>query len=96
MTGWLQKDASKVTGPLFQLNLDILGLVYTVGLIVPAAFHWHAHLTVSAAAILAVENLVFIGVPAKYRAMTSVIMSDVLSLVIVFIVYGRMFLKPAP
>ena len=76
------------------MALGILELVCTVGLIVPAAFHWRPTLTVVAAAILAVESLVFIGVHAKYREITPIIMSAVLGLLMAFIAYGRMVLKP--
>ncbi len=47
--------------------LGILELVCTVGLIVPAAFRWYPTLTVIAAAALALESLVFVGVHVKYR-----------------------------
>jgi hypothetical protein len=48
--------------------LGILELVCAAGLIVPAAFHWNAALTVVAATVLAIESLVFIGVHAQRRA----------------------------
>ena len=76
------------------MALGILELVCTVGLIVPAAFHWHPALTVVAATVLAIESLVFIGVHAKYREITSIILSGVLGLLMAFIAYGRMVLKP--
>jgi uncharacterized membrane protein len=76
------------------LVLGILELVCAVGLIVPAACHWRPGLTVVAAAVLAIESLVFIGVHAKYREMTPIIMSAVLGLLMAFIVYGRMVLIP--
>jgi uncharacterized membrane protein YphA (DoxX/SURF4 family) len=76
------------------LALGILELVCTAGLIVPDAFHWHPPLTVVAATVLAIESLVFIGVHAKYREITPIIMSGVLGLLMAFIAYGRMFLKP--
>jgi hypothetical protein len=76
------------------MALGILELVCTVGLIVPAALHWQPVLTVVAAAILAIESLVFIGVHAKYREVTPIIMSGVLGLLMAFIAYGRMFLNP--
>jgi uncharacterized membrane protein YphA (DoxX/SURF4 family) len=76
------------------MALGILELVCTVGLIVPAAFHWRPALTVVAAAALAIESLVFIGVHAKYHEITSIIMSGVLGLLMAFIAYGRMVLKP--
>jgi uncharacterized membrane protein YphA (DoxX/SURF4 family) len=74
--------------------LGLLELVCTVGLIVPAAFHWHPALTVVAATVLAIESLVFIGVHAKYHEITSIILSGVLGLLMAFIAYGRMVLKP--
>jgi uncharacterized membrane protein YphA (DoxX/SURF4 family) len=76
------------------MTLGILELVCTVGLIVPAAFHWQPRLTVLAAVILAVESLVFIGVHVKYRETTPIILSGVLGLLMAFIAYGRVFLKP--
>jgi uncharacterized membrane protein YphA (DoxX/SURF4 family) len=76
------------------MALGILELVCAVGLIVPAAFHWHPALTVVAATVLAIESLVFIGVHAKYRETTSIILSGVLGLLMAFIAYGRMVLEP--
>ena len=76
------------------MALGILELVCTVGLIVPAAFHWQSALTVMAAAVLSIESLVFIGVHAKYREITTIIMCAVLGLLMAFIAYGRMVLKP--
>jgi len=49
--------------------LGVLELVCVVGLIVPAALRWQPGLTVAAAAVLAVESLVFIWVHVKYREM---------------------------
>ena len=76
------------------MALGILELVCMVGLIVPAAFHWQPALTVVAATVLGVESLVFIGVHAKYREITTIIMCIVLGLLMAFIAYGRMILKP--
>jgi hypothetical protein len=76
------------------LTLGILELVCTVGLIVPAAFHWQPQLTILAAAVLAVESLVFIGVHIKYREIAPTILSGTLGLLMAFIAYGRMFLQP--
>ena len=76
------------------MALGILELVCTVGLIVPAAFHWQPVLTVVAATVLAIESLVFIGVHVKYREITPIIMSGVLGLLMAFIAYGRMVLNP--
>jgi len=76
------------------MALGILELVCVVGLIVPAAFHWHPELTVVAATLLAVESLVFIGVHAKSHEVAPLIMSAVLGLLMAFIAYGRLVLKP--
>jgi hypothetical protein len=76
------------------MALGILELVCMVGLIVPAAFHWRPALTVLAAAVLAIESLVFIRVHVKYREIPSIIMSGVLGLLMAFIAYGRMVLNP--
>ena len=74
--------------------LGILELVGAVGLIVPAALHWHPTLTVVSAVILAVESLVFIGVHAKYSEKSPIILSAVLSLLMAFLAYGRIALQP--
>ena len=74
--------------------LGILELVCTVGLIVPDAFHWHPQLTVLAAAVLVVESLVFVGVHVKYHEVSPTILSVVLGLLMAFIAYGRMVLRP--
>ena len=71
-------------------SLGILELVCAAGLIVPAALHWHPALTVVAATVLAIESIVFVGVHAKYREITPIIMSGVLGLLMVIIAYGRM------
>jgi hypothetical protein len=76
------------------MTLGILELVCTVGLIAPAVFHWQPALTILAATVLAVESLVFVGVHVKYREVTPMIMSGVLGLLMAFIAYGRMVLKP--
>ncbi len=76
------------------MGLGILELVCTVGLIVPAAFHWHPALTVVAATVLTIESLVFVWVHAKYGEITPIILSGVLCVLMAFIAYGRMFLKP--
>jgi hypothetical protein len=78
------------------MALGILELVCTVGLIVPAAFHWLPALTVVAATVLAIESLVFIAVHAKYREIPPIIVSGLLGLLMGFIAYGRMALMPIP
>jgi uncharacterized membrane protein YphA (DoxX/SURF4 family) len=74
--------------------LGIIELVCAVGLIAPAAFHWRPSLTAVAAAVLAVESLVFIWVHVQYREIPPIIMSGLLGLLMALIAYGRMFLKP--
>ena len=74
--------------------LGILELVCVVGLIVPAVFHWHPELTVLAAAVLALESLVFIWVHVKSHEIPPLVMSAVLGLLMAFIAYGRMVLAP--
>ena len=76
------------------MALGVLELVCTVGLIVPAAFHWHPSLTVLAATVLAVESLVFVGVHVKYREHATIGMCVVLGLLMAFIASGRMVLHP--
>jgi uncharacterized membrane protein YphA (DoxX/SURF4 family) len=76
------------------MTLGTLELVCTVGLIVPAAVRRQPRLTVLAATVLAIESLVFIGVHVKYHEIASMILSGVLGLLMAFIAYGRMVLKP--
>lgn len=76
------------------MALGIVELVCVVGLIVPAVFHWRPALTVVAATILAIESLVFIGVHVKYGEVGPIVMSGALGLVMAFIAYGRMVLRP--
>ena len=76
------------------MALGILELVCTVGMILPAALRWYPRLSVLAAALLAVESVVFIGVHVRYREITPIIMSGVLGLLMAFIAYGRLVLKP--
>jgi uncharacterized membrane protein YphA (DoxX/SURF4 family) len=74
--------------------LGILELVCALGLIVPAAFRRHPSLTVLAATVLTVESLVFVWVHVKYREINPIILSAVLGLLMAFIAYGRLVLKP--
>jgi hypothetical protein len=76
------------------LALGILELVCVVGLIVPGVFRWQPTLTVVAAAVLAVESLLFIWVHVKYREVAPIVFSAVLGLVMAFIAYGRMVVVP--
>ena len=74
--------------------LGVLELLCTLGLILPAALHWYPQLTIAAAAILAVESLIFIWVHSKYHEKTPILMSAVLGLLMASIVYGRLVLSP--
>jgi uncharacterized membrane protein YphA (DoxX/SURF4 family) len=76
------------------MALGLLELLCVVGLIVPSAFRWHPKLTVVAAAVLAIESLVFIWVHVKYGEIPPIIMSAVLGLLMAFVAYGRIILKP--
>jgi DoxX-like family len=76
------------------MALGILELVCTAGLIVPGALHWHPRFTVVAAAVLAIGSLVFIWVHAKYGEISTIVLSGVLGLLMAFIAYGRMLLRP--
>ena len=76
------------------IALGLLELVCAAGLIVPAALRWRPALTVVAATVLAIESLVFIGVHVEYRETMPIIMSGVLGLLLAFIAYGRMVLRP--
>ena len=76
------------------MALGIIELVCVLWLIVPAALHWQPGLTIVAAAVLALESVLFVGVHVKYREMGPVIMSAALGLLMVFVAYGRMVLAP--
>jgi len=76
------------------IALGTLELVCTVGLVVPSALRWQPRLTVLAAAVLAIESLVFIWVHVKYHEVGSIVLSGVLGLLMAFIAYGRAVLKP--
>ena len=74
--------------------LGVFELVCTIGLIVPGVLHWQSRLTIVAATLLAIESLVFVWVHFKYHETTPLILSGVLGLLMAFIAYGRMFLRP--
>jgi uncharacterized membrane protein YphA (DoxX/SURF4 family) len=76
------------------IALGILELVCAVGLIVPSALRWKPKLTVLAAVALALESLVFIGVHLEYEETGTMILSGVLGLLMAFLAYGRMVLRP--
>jgi uncharacterized membrane protein YphA (DoxX/SURF4 family) len=74
--------------------LGILELVCAAGLVIPGALHWEPVLAVVAAALLAIESVVFVWVHAKYKEIAPIVMSGALGLLMAFIVYGRMVLRP--
>ncbi len=74
------------------MALGIVELVCVAGLVVPLALSWRPELTAVAAAVLAVESLVFIAVHVKYRETGSIVMSGVLGLLMAFVAYGRAML----
>ena len=76
------------------MALGIVELVCSVALIVPSALRWQPRLTVLAATVLAIESLVFIWVHVKYREVPPIIFCAVLGVLMGFIAYGRMVLKP--
>jgi len=76
------------------MMLGVLELVCTVGLIVPPALHWQPQLTILAAAALAAETLVFVGVHIKYREIAPIIFSSALAFLMAFLAYGRATLSP--
>jgi hypothetical protein len=49
---------------------------------------------VVAATVLAIESLAFIWVHVKYGEIPPIVMSAVLGLLMAFIAYGRLVLKP--
>jgi len=77
------------------ISLGVLELLCTVGLIVPGVLRWRPGLTGVAAVILALESLIFIWVHVvAYRVAAPIVFSAVLGLVMAFIAYGRLVLRP--
>ncbi len=74
--------------------LGIFELTCAVGLAAPAAFHWRPQFTGVAGALLAVECLAFVWLYMNYHEMTLVLVSVVLGLIMAFVAYGRMVVKP--
>ena len=80
--------------PVVWKVLGLLELACVVGLIVPGVCHWRPGLTGWAAAILAAESLVFVGVHTKYRETGTIAMCVFLGLLMAFLAYGRFVLRP--
>ena len=74
--------------------LGVLELVCALGLVVPGALRWRTGLIGTAAAVLAVESLVFIGVHVRVRELGPIVMSAALGLLMAFLAYGRWVLHP--
>lgn len=69
--------------------LGVLELLCAAALVVPGLVRQQQRLTVAAAAILAAESLVFIGVHVKYDEVGSIVFSAALGLVMAFVAWGR-------
>lgn len=76
------------------IALGILELVCTIGLIVPSALGFLPALTVVAAAVLALETVVFVWVHVRYRELAPIVLSTVLGVLMAFVAYGRLVLAP--
>ncbi|HYH08779.1 MAG TPA: DoxX family protein [Thermoanaerobaculia bacterium] len=76
------------------LVLGIVELACAAGLIMPGVLRWRPRVTGLAALVLALESLVFIWVHVTYHETTPIIFSAVLGVLMAFVAYGRMVLKP--
>lgn len=76
------------------MALGLVELACVLGLIVPAALHWHPRLVGYAAAVLALESLVFVWVHVRYHETPQTVMVVVLGLLMAFVAYGRLVLAP--
>lgn len=73
--------------------LGIVELVCVIGLVVPGIARWPPWVAGAAAAVLAIETLVFVGVHVQYRETTPIVFSVLLGLTMAFIAYGRLVLR---
>lgn len=76
------------------MALGLLELVCAVGLVVPSVLRTQPLLTVVAAAVLAIESVVFVWVHVQYREVPPMVMSGMLGLLMAFVAYGRLVLSP--
>jgi uncharacterized membrane protein YphA (DoxX/SURF4 family) len=76
--------------------LGLIELLCVAGLLLPGLLGGRPELTVAAAAVLALESLVFIWVHIQYKEVPPIIMSAVLGLLMAFVAYGRFALSPLP
>ena len=74
--------------------LGLIELLCVAGLLLPGLLGGRPELTVAAAAVLALESLVFIWVHIQYKEVPPIIMSAVLGLLMAFVAYGRFALSP--
>ena len=75
-------------------GLGVLELACVAGLILPAALRWRPVLTPVAAALLAAESVLFVAVHVRHGEPGAIGMSAALGLVMAFIAYGRLVLRP--
>lgn len=75
-------------------GLGVLELTCVVGLLLPGLVGWQPRLTGWAAATLAAESLVFIGVHVAYREVQGTVVSAILGLVMAALAYGRFVWAP--
>jgi uncharacterized membrane protein len=76
------------------MTLGVVELVCVVGLVVPSVLRWHPRLTVVAAAVLALESILFVWVHVQSREMGSLVMSAALGLLMACVAYGRLVTHP--
>lgn len=76
------------------LALGCLELVCVLGLILPGLLHWRPALTGYAAGLLALESLILIWVHVQVKEPGPMIMMATLGLVMAFVAYGRLLLRP--
>lgn len=69
-------------------------MVCVVGLIVPGVVGSQGWITPLAAAVLACESVIFVGVHVRYKEVGAIVMCVVLGLMMAFVAYGRWKLSP--
>ena len=74
--------------------LGVVELACVAGLIVPGLVGGPSTLTAAAAAVLALESLLFVWVHVKCREVGTIVFSVVLGLAMAFVAYGRAVLAP--
>lgn len=74
--------------------LGVVELVCVLGLIVPGVAGSQGWITPLAAAVLAAESVIFVGVHVRYKEVGAIVMCVVLGLMMAFVAYGRWKLSP--